>query len=38
MKLFIFTFIIFQLGWWSCYLYEYLYEKIRQRLSHRKVR
>ena len=27
MKTFIFTFIIFQLGWWSSNLYEYIRQK-----------
>lgn len=27
MRLFIFTFIIFQLGWWSSYICNYLYMK-----------
>ena len=27
MKVFIFTFIIFSLGWWGCYLCDYLHKK-----------
>lgn len=38
MKLFIFTFIIFSLGWWSSYVHNYLYEKYKENKRDNAIR